>query len=286
MPHPDPISLPPANTLEPPEPSTPEERTPMLDVHPAHHAATTWRDFFIHIATIVLGLLIAVGIEQTVEYIHHRHQIADAREALRIEHEQNRIRYRLFTQEFYRQKDAVQTNLASLLYLQQHPGISAAKLPNKIVWHIFYQHFNDSAWQSAQRSGVIALMPQDEVRHDAGFYVYLDKVAGATASLTQSFAAARRYLFQDADPSHLTPAQIAEQIDLTKTVLVNLYGQGTYLRNLSIDYKEFGPAPTSAELLGMMHDTDMESTLPLIQKNLEQQRLADELKDSTGSPSQ
>src|SRR5580693_6866382 len=45
----------------------------MLDVHPAHHAASTWRDFFIHIATIVLGLLIAIGLEQTVEYLHHRH---------------------------------------------------------------------------------------------------------------------------------------------------------------------------------------------------------------------
>ncbi len=36
----------------------------MLDVHPPHHAATTWRDFFIHIATIVLGLIIAVGPRQ------------------------------------------------------------------------------------------------------------------------------------------------------------------------------------------------------------------------------
>ena len=32
----------------------------MLDVHPPHHAANTWRDFFIHIATIVIGLLIAI----------------------------------------------------------------------------------------------------------------------------------------------------------------------------------------------------------------------------------
>jgi hypothetical protein len=46
----------------------------MLDVHPAHHAANTWRDFFVHIATIVLGLFIAVGLEQTVEYFHHLHQ--------------------------------------------------------------------------------------------------------------------------------------------------------------------------------------------------------------------
>jgi len=48
----------------------------MLDVHPAHHAATMWRDFFIHIATIVIGLLIAIGLEQTVEFFHHRHQVA------------------------------------------------------------------------------------------------------------------------------------------------------------------------------------------------------------------
>jgi hypothetical protein len=54
----------------------------MLDVHPAHHAATTWRDFFIHIATIVLGLLIAISLEQTVEYFHHRHLGAEAHRAL------------------------------------------------------------------------------------------------------------------------------------------------------------------------------------------------------------
>jgi hypothetical protein len=46
----------------------------MLDVHPAHHAASTWRDFFIHIATIVVGLLIAVALEQTVEFVHRTHQ--------------------------------------------------------------------------------------------------------------------------------------------------------------------------------------------------------------------
>ena len=46
----------------------------MLDVHPPHEAAHTWKDFFIHIATICVGLLIAVSLEQTVELFHHRHQ--------------------------------------------------------------------------------------------------------------------------------------------------------------------------------------------------------------------
>jgi hypothetical protein len=48
----------------------------MLDVHPPHEIAHTWRSFLIHIATIVIGLFIAVGLEQIVEFIHHRHQRA------------------------------------------------------------------------------------------------------------------------------------------------------------------------------------------------------------------
>jgi len=38
----------------------------MLDVHPPHASTHTWRDFFLHIATIVIGLLIAIGLEQSI----------------------------------------------------------------------------------------------------------------------------------------------------------------------------------------------------------------------------
>jgi hypothetical protein len=62
----------------------------MLDVHPPHHPAHTWKDFFIHIATIVVGLLIAVGLEQGVEAIHHRHQAHRMEFLLREESRKNR----------------------------------------------------------------------------------------------------------------------------------------------------------------------------------------------------
>jgi hypothetical protein len=57
----------------------------MLDVHPPHHAASTWRDFFIHIATICVGLLIAIAFEQAVEALHHTHQRRELIEDLRSE---------------------------------------------------------------------------------------------------------------------------------------------------------------------------------------------------------
>ncbi len=46
----------------------------MLDVHPPHSPTHTWKDFFIHIATIVVGLLIAVGLEQSVEALHRHNE--------------------------------------------------------------------------------------------------------------------------------------------------------------------------------------------------------------------
>ena len=46
----------------------------MLDVHPPHSPTHTWKDFFIHVGTICVGLLIAVGLEQSVEYFHRQHE--------------------------------------------------------------------------------------------------------------------------------------------------------------------------------------------------------------------
>jgi hypothetical protein len=46
---------------------TPENSERMLNVHASRESIHTWKDFFIHIATICVGLLIALGLEQTVE---------------------------------------------------------------------------------------------------------------------------------------------------------------------------------------------------------------------------
>jgi hypothetical protein len=46
----------------------------MLETHAPHEPIHTWKGFFIHLATIVIGLFIAVGLEQIVEFFHHRHQ--------------------------------------------------------------------------------------------------------------------------------------------------------------------------------------------------------------------
>ncbi|MEO6807066.1 MAG: hypothetical protein ABI286_12155 [Edaphobacter sp.] len=81
-----PLSAPDANSAPSKESKEP---SPMIDIHPPEHTPHSWRDFFIHIITIVIGLLIAIGLEQTVEAIHHRHQRHQLQEDLHNEAEQN-----------------------------------------------------------------------------------------------------------------------------------------------------------------------------------------------------
>jgi len=45
-----------------------------MEVHPPEHAIHTWRDFFVHMGTICLGLLIAIGLEQSVESLHRHNE--------------------------------------------------------------------------------------------------------------------------------------------------------------------------------------------------------------------
>jgi hypothetical protein len=90
----------------------------MLDVHPPHRPTHTWKDFFIHIATIAVGLLIAIGLEQTVEYLHHRHQLHDLHNQLHEVLENN-----------LRLEPTVFTNLASFraYHGELQAAINAAK---------------------------------------------------------------------------------------------------------------------------------------------------------------
>jgi hypothetical protein len=68
--------------------SSSEISPPMLDVHAPHEVLHTWKGFFIHIATIVVGLFIAVALEQSVEALHRRHEVAALREDLHAESRQ------------------------------------------------------------------------------------------------------------------------------------------------------------------------------------------------------
>jgi hypothetical protein len=255
-----PDSLPISAELSPsdptPTPATPEEPTPMLDVHPAHHAANTWRDFFTHIATIVLGLCIAVGLEQTVEFFHHRYQVAETREDLRVEREDNHRLFARYVQDFHWETAALENDMMVLDYLQQHPGTPQEKLPGYLSWRWARANFNHVAWDSARQASITALMPQSEITRYAQMYEELQIATDTDDETWIAINNARRYTFHDSDPSHLTSAQLAEEIELVKTALMDHYNHGIAMDHIPGRFPGFPAGISDADMNQLPHYPD------------------------------
>lgn len=164
----------------------------MLEVHPPHAVVHTWKDFIIHIATIAVGLLIAIGLEQTVEYFHHRHQLREARQQLSGEFDGNREVLRLNLDCI----KSLQTELDRDMAVIREYQASHTPITGKLNYAHKIFRPRDGAWLSVKQSGVLGLMPYDEMENHNYFYETLrdvmDSVIGFTTPLKIAAAIAGR----------------------------------------------------------------------------------------------
>jgi hypothetical protein len=241
-------------------PASQELPLPMLDVHPIHAPVRGWRDFFVHIATIVVGLCIAVAIQQTVEFFHNRNQLAETRQALRLEREGNYKTLAENTTAWRWGTAELQNNLLVLQYLQQHPGTPQEKLPGVLLWQSSSYPFGSVVWDAVRQSGVIALMPREEIEANSSLYFFLQKVNDVQYEGTRAIIDARRYDLFDADPSHLSPTQVASEIELTQAALTAQSLRGSLLLDLVQAFPDFPATVTSEELNQIRHPPDLPTT--------------------------
>jgi hypothetical protein len=183
----------------------------MLDVHPPHEAAHTWKDFFIHIATIVVGLIIAVGLEQTVEFFHHRHQLREARTELAAERDLNRL--------------ILQQNIIYGTKIQNELGRDMAALRHRLAdphfsldGQLHYEWFSlttpDGEWQAVRQDNTLSLMPAEEVRKYTYRYEVLAGVMNAMEAFNTQIEAAGA-IARRAPASDLTPQDVQDLIAAT-----------------------------------------------------------------------
>lgn len=61
-----------------------------MEIQPPSGSIHSFKEFLIHISMVVLGILIALGIEQVREHFHEKHLVQDARANFRAEIEEQR----------------------------------------------------------------------------------------------------------------------------------------------------------------------------------------------------
>lgn len=186
----------------------------MLEVHAPHETIQTWKTFLTHIAAIVVGLIIAVGLEQTVEFFHHRDQREQLEASLRRDGEANRE---------YIRDDIGKAQRILDWALGQSAALERAGSTGPLILHRMPQGYigvpDAGVWPSAKASGVTSLLPpsaQNWLEYLAGIYDETfvsstsagERLTGAYAALDQALIGrAVATPSGDIDVSALTTAQ-------------------------------------------------------------------------------
>ena len=203
----------------------------MLDVHAPHETIHTWKNFLVHIAAIVVGLLIAVGLEQTVEFFHHRDQREQLEAGLRRDGEANRA---------YIEDDITIVQGVLDWALDQAVTLEGAgptgPLTLRHMPHGSMGSPDAGIWPSAKASGVSNLLPasaQNWIEYLAEVEVQtFNTSTSEIGQLYQAYAALDQTLIGRAkvnasgeiDVSTLTPAQRLTAVECLRAIAEHARG--------------------------------------------------------------
>jgi hypothetical protein len=209
----------------------------MLDVHAPHEAVHGWRDFFIHLATITIGLLIALGLEGCVEWMHHRNLVKEVEVSLHDEIRHNSQGLSETLEDVRKQQVVLAKDVVVLKEI-----IRTHKQPEKdsleINFHI--RGFNNVSWQTAQSTGALAYMPYARAQEYSNIYSAQSEidVAQHQAARDAIISLAPFLNMSDTDPTPTVEeaTQIKQHIEVLQGQLMLLNAMVT---SLDGEYKKF-----------------------------------------------
>lgn len=141
----------------------------MLDVHPPHKAIHGTAEFFLHLFTITVGLLIAVGIEGAVTQHEHHKLAEEARETMTAEIRHNQGQVRDALQKIAGEKKRLQANPAAVSAVQKDPNGPAAENAQLDIQYDT-TGLDHTAWRTAQATGALSYMSYDDASRFSSIY--------------------------------------------------------------------------------------------------------------------
>jgi hypothetical protein len=175
-----------------------------VDVHPAHYPLRTWRDFFLQLLMITIGLFIALTLQAGVESLHHRHLVRDARESLRREIEANQRRYAENVRNLENNRLQLARDIDQLRNLRSGKPIEKKAL----AWGWDWKSFADASWKTAQVSGAVSYMSPDLINAYTDVYDQQGYVNSEVLATFNDEARSAAPLRVALDPAALTPSDI------------------------------------------------------------------------------
>ena len=207
----------------------------MLDVHAPEHPVHTFRDFLLHLFTITVGLLIALGLESAVEWRHHVHVGDEAEANIISELKDNQHDLAEVLKVIPAEEKSL---MGAMAFLQAHAEGKPYDIKEINLGMSLYSSRNAS-WQTATTTGAVAYMKYDHVKKFSGSYALQSQFASLQEKTLDSYLQLQSYMVGGMDPtkiSALEAAKASAEVRQTLARLVAMQQIGTALQ------KEYGTA--------------------------------------------
>lgn len=208
------------------------------DIHPPYQAAHSWRDIFIHLATITVGLFIALSLEGCVEWQHHRHLVREARENIRSEMMDNQKGLHDALDQIHKEQMQVKADIEALKTLRR--DINAHGL--NVTLRFDNSAMQDASWNTARETAAFSYMSYPEVKKYAEVYrlqeLYAEQTTRVTSAYTNSFSVLYIFDVDAKEAPEVKRADVAAGLQKVLAVQSELMLYNSIASGLDKEYSE------------------------------------------------
>jgi hypothetical protein len=209
----------------------------VLDVHPPHEPLHGWRDFFIHLTTITIGLLIALSLEGCVEWQHHRHLVHEAETSLQAEIRSNSAQLAGALDDVRSEQKYLEQDIAVMKSIIANPKV-VNKDPLTINFRI--RTFQDVSWKTAQSTGALSYMPYERAKEYSDLYSGQNEItATEDQAVRDTVVAIGPFLNSKKDDPNPSGEDAVRIRDRMETLSAQLLYLESLIRGLDTQYKKF-----------------------------------------------
>ena len=170
----------------------------MLDVHPPHEKMHGYKDFLIHLLTITIGLLIALGLEGCVEHWKQRELRQDADKKLGQEIRDNAAEMVAV----HKANTTEQANLVSIVNFMKARKNKQPYDIRQLRLDFAVGDLKGASWKTAAATGALGFMDYDQVQRYAEVYQLQEKYAAMQDQTIDAFLQLQSYVITGFDPKN------------------------------------------------------------------------------------
>lgn len=187
----------------------------MLDVHMPEKPIHGVREFFLHLFTITIGLLIALGLENVAEWRHHVHlrNEADANIVSEIRDNQHELA------DVLRATSGEAANLQKVLVMLDAKQHNQSSNLSHLSLGMELGTMRDASWQTANSTGALSYMEYSHVKGYSAAYTLQNQFVQLQSQGLNSFLQLQSFLVAGADPRAMSPEDAARtRINVEQTL--------------------------------------------------------------------